>query len=198
MNETTADTIRLIGGHPALDYVNTVDAGDDRQGPDVLVDYRALERWADRIGITFAGQLIGGDAAGALQRILQARERLYRVLLAEARGLAPDPDTVARIQELVGEAATHRTLVPHDGRFRWTWRPDDRDAILHRLMWAAGELLADRSRRTIRECDGRHCGWLFLDRSKAGRRRWCSEEGCGSLNRVRDLRSRGTGGTERD
>ena len=189
----TAETIRLIGGHPALDYVNTVDAGDDRLGPDVLVDYRAVERWANRVGIVDAGQVPEGDAAAPLDRIVQVREWLYRVLLAEARGVAPDPDAVGCIQELVEEAASYRTLALHDGRFRWTWRPDGRDAILHRLIWAAGELLVDTSRRPIRECDGRHCGWLFLDRSKAGRRRWCSEEGCGSLNRVRDLRSRRAG-----
>ena len=190
MSGTTAETIRLIGGHPALDYVNTVDAGDDRQGPDALVDYRAVERWAARVGIVDAGQTFGGDATVALERILQAREWLYRVLLAEARGLAPDPDAVARVQKLVEEAAANRMLVPHEGRFRWTWRPDKHDAILHRLMWVAGELLTVQERRPIRECDGCHCGWLFLDRSKAGRRRWCSEEGCGALNRVRDLRAR--------
>ncbi|MCV4932572.1 CGNR zinc finger domain-containing protein, partial [Escherichia coli] len=36
----------------------------------------------------------------------------------------------------------------------------------------------------IRECPGRNCGWLFLDTSRNGQRRWCSEAECGTPARV--------------
>jgi predicted RNA-binding Zn ribbon-like protein len=51
--------------------------------------------------------------------------------------------------------------------------------------------LADRQhRRGVRECPGPNCGWLFLDTSKAGRRRWCSDESCGSRSRVKRFRAK--------
>ncbi|WP_310218026.1 CGNR zinc finger domain-containing protein [Neorhizobium sp. 2083] len=42
----------------------------------------------------------------------------------------------------------------------------------------------------MRECTGDNCGWLFIDHSKSGRRRWCSDATCGSLARVKRFRSR--------
>ncbi|WP_420820664.1 CGNR zinc finger domain-containing protein [Rhizobium tubonense] len=32
----------------------------------------------------------------------------------------------------------------------------------------------------MRACQGRNCGWLFLDQSCGGPRRWCSDKTCGS------------------
>ena len=40
----------------------------------------------------------------------------------------------------------------------------------------------------VGRCPGRHCGWLFYDRS--GRRRWCSMASCGSREKMRRLYAR--------
>jgi predicted RNA-binding Zn ribbon-like protein len=37
--------------------------------------------------------------------------------------------------------------------------------------------LSDKLER-VKECP--NCGWLFLDTTKNGKRRWCSMEDCGS------------------
>jgi predicted RNA-binding Zn ribbon-like protein len=37
----------------------------------------------------------------------------------------------------------------------------------------------------IEQCEGDVCGWLFLDRSPAGRRRWCSMRDCGNRAKAR-------------
>jgi predicted RNA-binding Zn ribbon-like protein len=36
-----------------------------------------------------------------------------------------------------------------------------------------------------RVCAGPRCGWLFIDRSKAGRRRWCDMATCGNAAKGR-------------
>ena len=41
----TPDTIRLVGGHVALDFVNSID-----EGVDVLDSSRAFAVWAQRAG----------------------------------------------------------------------------------------------------------------------------------------------------
>ena len=43
---------------------------------------------------------------------------------------------------------------------------------------------ADLSR--IKQCQGDHCGWLFLDTTKNKSRRWCEMEVCG--NRAKQKR----------
>jgi predicted RNA-binding Zn ribbon-like protein len=49
---------------------------------------------------------------------------------------------------------------------------------------------ADRSRlRTCPLADG-GCGWLFLDRSRNGTRRWCSMDDCGAHAKARRLTER--------
>ncbi|MBV8794030.1 MAG: CGNR zinc finger domain-containing protein, partial [Hyphomicrobiales bacterium] len=45
----------------------------------------------------------------------------------------------------------------------------------------------------IRECGGHACGWLFYDRSKNNRRRWCEMEICGNRAKQRRLAARRRG-----
>jgi predicted RNA-binding Zn ribbon-like protein len=49
--------------------------------------------------------------------------------------------------------------------------------------------LADHRQR-LRACGNRRCGWLFVDRSANGRRRWCDPKACGNRMKVRRFRAR--------
>jgi len=37
----------------------------------------------------------------------------------------------------------------------------------------------------VRRCANPECGWLFLDDSRAGKRRWCSMSACGNRAKAR-------------
>jgi predicted RNA-binding Zn ribbon-like protein len=37
----------------------------------------------------------------------------------------------------------------------------------------------------VRRCANPECGWLFLDDSRAGKRRWCSMSSCGNRAKAR-------------
>jgi predicted RNA-binding Zn ribbon-like protein len=200
MNTKTVTEIRLLGGHPALDFVNTVDARRDRWGPDALVAYSDLVIWGERLGLidpALAEQLrLDGAtrpsaASAALTRAKVARELLYAAFLAEVRGTVVAPTDGAALGCLVDAALAKRTLKPNAQGFAWSWTESDLDAVLHRVVLAAADLLASRGdRRALRECPGANCGWLFLDRSRGGRRHWCSEETCGTRSRVERFRAR--------
>jgi predicted RNA-binding Zn ribbon-like protein len=45
-------------------------------------------------------------------------------------------------------------------------------------------------RPRLRACGNRRCGWLFVDRSANGRRRWCDAKACGNRMKVRRYRAR--------
>ena len=198
MSDTSVETLRLIGGHPALDFVNTVDAGMDRRGPDVLATYGDAIDWAVRVelitkdnGKDLRQLTQSGDGPVALERLIEARENLYKVLLAEALGQLPDTGAVAFLSQQLREASSFCTLCfDADSHISKDWIELNIDSILHRVIAHAVDLLTDRKRRPISLCDGVNCGWLFLDRSRSGRRRWCSEEGCGSHARVRKFRAK--------
>jgi predicted RNA-binding Zn ribbon-like protein len=42
----------------------------------------------------------------------------------------------------------------------------------------------------LRLCAGTDCAWLFVDRSKAGRRRWCDMAVCGNKAKSRRFNAR--------
>ncbi|MCB9297188.1 MAG: CGNR zinc finger domain-containing protein [Lewinellaceae bacterium] len=55
--------------------------------------------------------------------------------------------------------------------------------ISHLLLLAEELLLQTERWPRIRACPS--CGWLFLDTSKNGRRRWCNMQACGSQAKAR-------------
>src|SRR5215475_4674707 len=128
--------LSLVGGHPALDLVNTLERGepvDDVPPHDYLSDSSALLRWTLRVGLIDdaearrAGRAWREDPAAAhagLAAVREIREGLHMVLLAaiapENGGAAGDPiaaDPVAVGAALVGlherwsAAAARATLV---------------------------------------------------------------------------------------
>ena len=62
------------------------------------------------------------------------------------------------------------------------------EAILWPVLESARELLADPSR--IKECEGEECGWVFVDATKSGTRRWCSMASCGARAKMKRYRAR--------
>jgi predicted RNA-binding Zn ribbon-like protein len=52
--------------------------------------------------------------------------------------------------------------------------------LLHPIAEAAAALICNRDFRLIRSCEGAVCTLVFLDRTKAHARRWCSMAVCGN------------------
>ena len=71
--------------------------------------------------------------------------------------------------------------------FGWTWEaPVDRfDRILWPIARSAAELLTSPDVADLRECASDRCSWLFLDRSRTRRRRWCDMKVCGNRAKAR-------------
>ena len=67
--------------------------------------------------------------------------------------------------------------------------------IPDRLASSAVELLRTIDIEQLRTCPVAEggCGWLFLDRSRNGSRRWCSMADCGTQAKIRRLTERRRG-----
>ncbi|MEH6420222.1 CGNR zinc finger domain-containing protein [Pseudomonas sp. CGJS7] len=185
----------LVGGDPALDLVNTVTARDT-EPRDWLDDYAALLRWAQRSGAFAEADLSAlqtqaaqapAKAAAALARCKLLREALCDALYALAHGREPSQADLDALDQARLTASRAARLVSLDSRLQtqWTVQRSGLDLIAHTLTAYAIELLKDARLDRLRVCDGRDCGWVFLDTSKSGRRRWCDMATCGNVAKAR-------------
>jgi predicted RNA-binding Zn ribbon-like protein len=186
-----------LGGRPALDFVNT-----------------HRERWRRSIDCLTSG----GDVVEWLVRadLLEAHRPAPRNLLSQARELReainscavaavqewpPDREDVAVIDEWLAYAGGRPQLAldalgnPVLGERSAGDSP--RRALGLVALDAARMLGTPAERARIRICASDTCSARFYDRSPAGRRRWCSMQGCGNVEKARRHRARAAvpGGT---
>lgn len=122
-----------------------------------------------------------------LQHARELREVIYRVFTCIIRHETPAPDDLADLQKARQQAVQHQIIEAKQDEFWFGW-PETPD--LNLCWWPvvldAAELLVSDVHSRVGQCaDDRGCGWLFLDTSKAGRRKWCSMEDCGNRAKVR-------------
>jgi predicted RNA-binding Zn ribbon-like protein len=185
----TAADLPLVGGHLALDFVNTTDE-QDPAGEDVLQTVADLRTWGERCGLLDATASLAGGAA-ELTRALGVRELLHALFVARINGR---PEGMARLGELsalVSEAYGAAALQPSSaGRVEWHWSRNELASVRHAVVTQALELLQAEPSERLKECPGERCGWLFLDTSKRGNRRWCSMSECGQEAKDQQRRRR--------
>jgi predicted RNA-binding Zn ribbon-like protein len=187
---------QLVGGHPALDFVNTVDWRGRAAPLDTLLDYAGLLAWtqlARLVNPEEAADLARQAAAepeqatAALRRAKELREAAYRLVRAGAYGGDAAPEDLARLNAVLRRYPLAAELARTSSGFAWH-RPrtmPDLDDPLRRLAAAAADLLTAADLRRVKACGAAECGWLFLDTSPSRRRRWCSMESCGNRAKAR-------------
>jgi predicted RNA-binding Zn ribbon-like protein len=200
-------TIPLHGGRLCLDFTYTAvwRAAPAPRTHETLVDYPALLTFARRAGALDedeADRLLAAadrpdEAAFVVARAIALREALYRIFVARIAARPPRPPDLARFNAELAEAMDAATVRFEDGCFVWDWQQrqeGSETSSLARPLWpiarSAAELLTGPELDRVKRCPGDGCGWLFLDASKNGSRRWCDMAGCGNRARVRAFAAR--------
>jgi predicted RNA-binding Zn ribbon-like protein len=197
----------LVGGHAAVDIVNTVEPRLPAPSEDHLGTAADLLTWARRAGIAEEEELGAvatawenspGTAARALSTVRETREALEAVL-ASLLGFGPDAAvTEQRLDFLARQwasAAGRAMLVlgGENGKAAHV-RSGAVPALLvqDRVAMAAVDLLSNLDLGRLGMCDVEHggCGWFFIDRSKNTTRKWCSMEDCGARTKAQRLTER--------
>jgi predicted RNA-binding Zn ribbon-like protein len=195
MSTTSALARGLVGGHVALDLVNTVSWRlDTNRRRDNLHDYAALIGWCQRAG------LLGPGAGRRLLAAAPGHPRLTQQTVHDVRTLREHAHTL--LASLVDGGEPSRVVVtPPDLRallldalarseltgppMRWQLTPDQHPDIPRLLALQVLDLLQSPQLSLLRRCHGPGCGWLFLDRTRSHTRRWCSSSDCGNRERAR-------------
>lgn len=191
---------RYVGGDASLDLVNTVDWTEAGPRRDRLSDYAQLTRWAEGAGVLGEAvarrlrRMAKSDpeaADSALQRARRARVVLRDLYIGLARGDADERGGDA-FAELLERALDRLRLERRGGSARHEWHfpaaASTLDGFLDPVVWSAAQLLASDEAESIRVCAGPDCGWVFVDRSRNGLRRWCEMETCGTQAKTRRRR----------
>jgi predicted RNA-binding Zn ribbon-like protein len=193
---TERGRLSLLGGHPALDFTNTVDWRGRAEPYEFLTDYDMVLRWAGRIGLLGTAEEAAllrraaatpDEHAQLLETVLSLREAFYRLLVAQTRGISARPEDLATLNDALDRFPPPGEIVALGASYAWKSAPAETAlarpiALLARI---AAEFLVSPDLHRLRLCEGSDCGWLFLDLSPNRRRRWCSMEGCGNRAKAR-------------
>lgn len=121
------------------------------------------------------------------EQAISLRETIYRLFDAQAQGKAAGPRDLEALNTAMAQAPARTSLKRNRGGYEWDVdaRSGTALALLAPVLWSAGDLLAGPRLDRVRRCANPECGWLFLDDSRAGKRRWCSMSSCGNRAKAR-------------
>jgi predicted RNA-binding Zn ribbon-like protein len=193
----------FIAGDVALDFVNTV-TGRDERPRDWLDGYSRLLDWAMRVQVLPERNLRAlakrastepALATRALSRAKALREAMFELVSALVAHEAPPAGSLALIREYWIEGAEAHELHYESGRVIAAPRGDasDLDLIAAMLAYRMVEHVLHLPVERLRKCHGQNCAWIFIDSSKAGRRRWCDMAVCGNTAKSRRYYARSRG-----
>lgn len=191
---------KFVAGHPSLDFVNTVDWTEQGLRDDRLTDYDDLVLWGERSGVIpvevasqlTAQQFSPQERTAALFAAQRLRDILQEIFARIADGREPDKDALQMLNESLGDAFSRLHLCLRGGEaadvaLHWSWRGmgSEPTCMLWPVVKAAAALLAGEDVQRLRVCAGVACGWMYLDRSRNGLRRWCEMSTCGARAKAR-------------
>jgi predicted RNA-binding Zn ribbon-like protein len=179
-----------LGGRPALDLVNTR-RERWRRNVECLTSDREAAEWL------VAAKLLPAPAAprrGLAREAIELREAIDAGVRAVVAGQRVDGTALRLINEwLVLVESCPALVVGADGRpllAERTTAPSARRALGLVALDAAHMLGRAEERARVRICGSETCSARFYDRSPAARRRWCSMQACGNVEKARRHRAK--------
>jgi predicted RNA-binding Zn ribbon-like protein len=189
----------LRGGVVCLDFVNTVGWRLTDRPSEYLRSYEDLLDWGRQAGLLAPEETEGLsrqatlDPQGAQETLSQAlalREAIHRAISAAIAGESGVESDLSALNRELSIALSRLRVMPSGGTYGWGWDwSGDGGTRLDSPLWpvvqSAAELLTSERLGRVKVCAGEGCGWVFVDESRNGSRRWCDSRDCGNRERVR-------------
>lgn len=199
-----AGSLLLVADDLALDFANTESGRAFASHQNHLREAANVADWlrhAKVLGIEEAEWLRRQVserpdlAADLLAQAIELREAIHDIGAAVGKSAKPPGAALAALAALHARFMARATLAPGAASCGWRWslRASPIEAALGPIALAGVKLFTEGDFDRIRECGGHACGWLFYDRSKNNRRRWCEMEVCGNRAKQRRLAARRRG-----
>lgn len=196
MSQLKKSLFEFTAGNLCLDFANTVDNRSNDNAIELLTDYSRLVRWSEESGAISRRtadslKVLAKDSPGtaqlAVRRAIQLRDAIYDIFAAAAQQHVVPRTSLFVLNKVVQNALTHAQLAHTNHNFSWEWITPESylDSMLWPVARAAAELLTSEDLSNVRQCASDTCAWLFLDKTKNHRRRWCDMSTCGNRDKAR-------------
>jgi predicted RNA-binding Zn ribbon-like protein len=194
--ERVAGTFEWIAGATCLDFTNTVTWRMDGLRNERLATFDDLVVWSVAAGLLtregartlrIHAQSHPRVAAAALLEAHATRLRLHQIFTHVAMHRASPAREIAQFNRALARTSASAHLVPHGRGFRWRFarNAEDLGQLVRPVTIDAAHLLASDDLTLVQTCANDNCGWLFVNRSRNGLRRWCDMRTCGNKAKAR-------------
>ncbi|HEX2529163.1 MAG TPA: CGNR zinc finger domain-containing protein [Geminicoccus sp.] len=202
MTGSFAGSLSLVGGVLALDFANT--AG----GRNLPKPIEHLRQAGDLLDWAMHASVLPDEAAAPVRAALQAdraladhllesalrlREAVHRIGAAIAHGRTLPPADLDTLRQSACASLAQAELAPSDdGHCALCFAAGPpQSSLLGPVAWSAMDLFQRGDLTRLKQCPAEDCGWLFIDTSRNGSRRWCDMSTCGNRTKVRRHRRAG-------
>ncbi len=192
MEITDSNKFDFDAGLLCLDFANTANWHASAHPVEYLESYTDLVEWGLAAGVLtrpqaeqmlFIAERNPAQAADQLEQAIALREAVYHIFSASAADQPIPEGDLSVLNHYIQRAMSHVALKPGPEGMAMDWetRPETLDRMLWPVARSAVDVLTSDLQEHVGECqDDRGCGYLFLDTSRNGSRRWCSMESCGN------------------
>jgi predicted RNA-binding Zn ribbon-like protein len=182
----------LLGGRLAVDFANVPSypaAPDDGLSWEEFVTFLetsnivSTERGAELMTLS---ETDPRAAFAVLSRATRLRDALRKVFEALVSNERVSIEWIEPINEILRITEGHDELI-HDGAgwsLQFIAREGGLDWLLAAIARSAAEIVIEGAKARIRRCANPGCELFFCDKSRTGRRRWCSMAICGNRHKV--------------
>jgi predicted RNA-binding Zn ribbon-like protein len=189
----------LSGGHPALDFVNTLDWRFRDSGPEELLqDYEDVVRFTEQtslMGAADARKLLRSVTESKAAKVVAAarelREAAAEVLYGVVDQRSLSASAIKRLEACFASAKEQEQLQWDGEKLRWVLIQTASlpASPLWLMSLSVESFMTSEQMHHLRECGNAECRWLFVDTSKNHTRRWCNMKICGNRMKARRFKA---------
>jgi predicted RNA-binding Zn ribbon-like protein len=192
--------IKGIGSLPVdstrlcCNFVNTLYSWKKEDTNDFLTDYDTFIEWCHKLAVCDEDQLIQfrqkaikepNEAMITMDKIREIRLLLHQLLSAiAAKDQGKIVQFLAAINPFITDALGRITLDFSGNTFLISYPKKTIPLIspIWPVLKSLYDMLTEDQLSRIKECPT--CGWVFLDETKNGKRRWCNPLNCGTKDKM--------------
>lgn len=175
----------FIGGHPALDFINTVGDVDKSRADNRLTSPDDLLAW---IAASDIAQSDLRPSQSDVDALVQFRELAYHVLAMAVETEAVTQDHLRDFESQTKAAMERATLNFSAAPALWTATRDPAFHYVDSFVLLVERFLRSSDVGKLRQCE--RCTWFFVNAGRGRGRRWCNMSTCGNRHKVAAHRER--------
>jgi predicted RNA-binding Zn ribbon-like protein len=192
-----------IGGALCLEFVNTHEWRGTAKSIDRFGSAQDVVYWAhcvgliDSLGLNRLRDMIDEDperAAAFLGHARSFREAIFSACVEATRGGPISASSLGPVNLHLSSLLSRIEISASDDPRRLSLRIVPADlgltSILIEVAWSFLDLIRSDERRFVKQCAWPHCQWMFVDRTKNKRRRWCAMSACGGRAKAASFKAR--------